>query len=126
MGARMGDPSGCGTGRGGSHPSGPTLLSALGYLRFIPSAAPSGEEHGFSLLWLLPVRVKANRAEWPCVRCYGSVMVWRWPAGSYSPACGSEPSRHPLLTCCRVVVLIHMLESVGLAGALCPEIGVAG
>lgn len=44
VGAHVGDPSGCGTGGGGSHPGGPTLLSVLGYLRFIPSAAPSSEE----------------------------------------------------------------------------------
>lgn len=46
VGARLGDPSGCGTGHGGSHPDRPTLLSVFGYLRSIPSAAPSSEEHG--------------------------------------------------------------------------------
>lgn len=66
MGAHTGDPSGCGTGHGGSHPSGPALLSVLLYLRFIPSAAPRVcflcffFFFFFLLLWLPPVGVKAN------------------------------------------------------------------
>lgn len=54
VGAHGGDPGGCGTGCGGSHPKGPTLLgvSALGYLCVIPSAAPSGKAHVILFVWL--------------------------------------------------------------------------
>lgn len=46
VGARLGDPSGCGTGHRGSHPGRPKLLSALGYLQSISLATPSSEESG--------------------------------------------------------------------------------
>lgn len=40
VGSCMGDPSGCGTGPGGSRPGRAVLFSVLGYLRVIPSPAP--------------------------------------------------------------------------------------